>query len=60
MSESKPIFMRCIKPNSKKNPNDFDEKFVLTQLRYCGVLETTRIRKEGYSLRPTFEEFIEK
>ena len=82
MSESKPIFLRCIKPNSSKSPNDFEEKFVLLQvnsqyrqnfselvnfkidiyfkLRYCGVLETTRIRKEGYALRPTFEEFIDR
>lgn len=60
MSESKPIFLRCIKPNASKRSDDFDDKFVLLQLRYCGVLETTRIRKEGYSLRPTFQEFIER
>lgn len=60
MSESKPLFLRCIKPNPSKKSDDFDEKFVLLQLRYCGILETTRIRKEGYSLRPTFQEFVER
>lgn len=60
MSNAKPIFLRCIKPNSSKRPNDFNEKFVLLQLRYCGILETIRIRREGYSIRPTFQEFVDK
>ncbi|RNA16818.1 myosin-IIIb-like isoform X1 [Brachionus plicatilis] len=60
MSESRPIFLRCIKPNSSKRPDDFNEKFVLLQLRYCGVLETIRIRREGFSLRPTFQEFVDR
>ena len=32
MSESKPIFLRCIKPNSSKQADNFDEKFVLLQV----------------------------
>ena len=32
MSESRPIFLRCIKPNSSKRPHDFNEKFVLLQV----------------------------
>jgi myosin heavy subunit len=32
MSEAKPIFLRCIKPNASKKPNDFNEKFVLLQV----------------------------
>jgi myosin heavy subunit len=60
MSQAKPIFLRCIKPNSSKKPNDFNDKYVLLQLRYCGILETIRIRREGYSIRPTFQEFVER
>ena len=37
---------RCIKPNDKKMANQFDQERVMTQLRYTGVLETTRLRKE--------------
>jgi myosin heavy subunit len=32
MSESKPLFLRCIKPNSHKLANNFDDKFVKLQV----------------------------
>ncbi|CAF1090703.1 unnamed protein product [Adineta steineri] len=60
MCASHPVFMRCLKPNQQKRAHLFDDTFVRAQLRYCGMLETTRIRKEGYSVRLTFEEFIRK
>ncbi|CAF1014750.1 unnamed protein product [Adineta ricciae] len=60
MCASHPVFMRCLKPNQQKQAHLFDATFVRAQLRYCGMLETTRIRKEGYSVRLTFEEFIRK
>ena len=41
-------------------PNKFDDKYVTTQLSCTGMLETTRIRKEGYAIRLTFEEFVER
>ncbi|CAF4875028.1 unnamed protein product, partial [Rotaria socialis] len=56
MCASHPVFMRCLKPNQQKQAYLFDEPFVRAQLRYCGMLETTRIRKEGYSVRLSFEE----
>ena len=37
---------RCIRPNELKSPDQFQTDKVLVQLRYTGVLETTRIRKE--------------
>ena len=33
MSNAKPIFLRCIKPNSSKKPNDFNDKYVLLQVK---------------------------
>ena len=53
-------FVRCIKPNMEQKKNNFVDKFVDDQLRYTGMLETCRIRREGYSYRPTFEDFMER
>eukprot|EP00050_Salpingoeca_kvevrii_P001276 m.166339 g.166339 ORF g.166339 m.166339 type:complete len:982 (-) comp10335_c1_seq30:597-3542(-) len=60
MSACSPHFVRCIKPNTAQRDHCFTDEFVLKQLNYTGMLETTRIRKEGYSVRPTFEEFMQQ
>ena len=59
LSHANPFFVRCIKSNSDKMPNHFDDRLVLMQLRYTGMLETVRIRQSGYSVRLTFDEFIQ-
>lgn len=51
---------RCIRPNEEKLPDKFDIEKVKVQLRYTGVLETTRIRREGYSHRIPFADFISR
>ena len=33
---------------------------LLTKLVYTGVLETTRIRREGYAVRIPFADFVER
>ena len=58
LSSASPHFVRCIKPNLKKEASNFVDDLVMTQLRYTGMLETTRIRREGYSSRPLFEDFV--
>ncbi|XP_076468254.1 myosin-IIIb-like isoform X2 [Babylonia areolata] len=55
-----PHFVRCIKPNDAKEPGNFDPERVETQLRYTGVLETTRIRRQGYSHRILFSDFLKR
>jgi len=52
-----PYFVRCIKPNMNKAPNNFERDIVLTQLQYTGMIETVKIRSLGYTLRMTFKEF---
>jgi len=57
---AEPHFIRCVKPNHQKVAKIFDDDLVLKQLRYCGMLETTRIRREGYSSRPLFADFVRR
>ncbi|XP_071774448.1 unconventional myosin-X isoform X2 [Centroberyx gerrardi] len=57
LSASNPFFVRCIKPNMDKNANRFDPDVVLNQLRYSGMLETVKIRRAGFPVRRTFEDF---
>jgi len=51
-----PHFVRCLKPNSAQAAADFDSALVLAQLRSLGVLETVRIRREGFPVRTDFAE----
>jgi myosin-3 len=57
---SNPHFIRCVKPNLRKIANTFDDELVTKQLRYTGMLETTRIRREGYASRPLFDDFVKR
>ncbi|XP_051998770.1 unconventional myosin-X [Xyrauchen texanus] len=58
LSASNPFFVRCIKPNMEKNANKFNADVVLNQLRYSGMLETVKIRRAGFPVRRTFNDFL--
>ena len=52
-----PHYIRTIKPNEVKKPHVFDSPKILEQLLYSGVLETVRIRREGYPFREPYIDF---
>ncbi|XP_075778654.1 myosin-IIIa isoform X2 [Pelodiscus sinensis] len=60
MVVGQPHFVRCIKPNNDRQAHKYDKEKVLVQLRYTGILETARIRRQGYSHRILFANFIKR
>uniref|UniRef100_A0A5S6L994 non-specific serine/threonine protein kinase n=1 Tax=Xenopus tropicalis TaxID=8364 RepID=A0A5S6L994_XENTR len=60
MVVGQPHFVRCIKPNDDRQAIKFCRERVLMQLRYTGILETVNIRRQGYSHRILFDEFLKR
>ncbi|XP_034972858.2 unconventional myosin-IXb isoform X5 [Zootoca vivipara] len=60
LNKAEPFFIRCIRSNSEKRELLFDERLVLQQLRYTGMLETVRIRQSGYSAKFNFQDFVDQ
>ena len=49
-------FIRCIKPNDKNIPSEYDVERILQQLRYNGIVEAVRVARSGYPIRFNHEE----
>lgn len=60
LKNSKCNYVRCLKPNSKKLREYFDEDMTYSQIQYLGVFDTIRIRQEGFSVRINFGDFYFK
>ena len=55
-----PWYIRCVKPNPRKNPADLASSMCLLQLRYAGMMETIRIREQGFALREEHDLFFRR
>lgn len=60
LERTQPHYVRCIKPNNAKLPGAFAAADILKQLRYSGMMEAIRIRREGYALREEHETFYKR
>ena len=52
-------YVRCLKPNEEKKAKLFYSNFVFNQIQYLGILATIQVRKNGYPMRRTYEDFYE-
>ncbi|CAM9119117.1 unnamed protein product, partial [Ectocarpus sp. 8 AP-2014] len=60
LGQTEPHYIKCIKPNSAKAPGGWSSPLVIDQLRYSGVLEVVRIRREAYPLRLDYVEMYRR
>ena len=51
-------FIRCIKPNDKNTPDNFNQKKVYIQLLYSGIIEGIKIVLAGYPVKKYKEDLI--
>ena len=60
ISVTKQHYIRCIKPNDMNIKNNFNNKRVVEQLKYCGIMEAIKISKAGYPVRTKINDFFYK
>jgi myosin-5 len=54
LRSTQPHYIKCIKPNPVKAAAAVSPMLIVQQLRYSGVLEVVRIRREAYPTRLSF------
>eukprot|EP00040_Diaphanoeca_grandis_P035564 m.224049 g.224049 ORF g.224049 m.224049 type:complete len:1049 (-) comp33420_c1_seq1:231-3377(-) len=55
-----PHYIRCIKPNETKKPQDWDKQRNMHQVRYLGLKENIRVRRAGFAFRREFSKFLRR
>ncbi|EQC30606.1 hypothetical protein SDRG_11661 [Saprolegnia diclina VS20] len=60
LMECQPHYVRCIKSNDHKQPNSVDDKRVLHQIQYLGLLENVKVRRAGYAYRGDYGRFLDR
>ena len=60
LSSTRPLFIRCIKPNMEKVPKSFTVSLVLEQLRCSGLMGAVKLMQEAYPTRVPYGAIYEQ
>lgn len=60
LSKCQPFFIRCIKPNHEQKKEMFNRNLVMKQLKYTSMCETITIRRKGFPIKYSFQDFLER
>ncbi|RYY35942.1 hypothetical protein EON62_02140, partial [archaeon] len=60
LSECMPNYVRCIKPNDLKKPATVNDERFVHQIRYLGLVESTRVKRAGFAYRASYDEFLRR
>ena len=55
-----PHYIRCLKPNDRLQPDNFESAVIADQLRCAGILEAVRVSRVGYPQRYPHARFIHR
>ena len=55
LSQSDCHFIRCLKPNELKIKEHVVSSYTLLQIKYLGILESIKVRKEGFPYRKDYK-----
>ena len=55
-----PHFIRCIKPNHHQKSFTWDDDLVTRQIKYTGLMEIIKARRQGYTHRLSFADFLKR
>lgn len=55
-----PHYVRCIKSNDQKQSNKIDDRRVIHQIKYLGLLENIKVRRAGYAYRGDYGRFVDR
>ena len=51
-------YVRCLKPNEQKKEFFVTPAFLFKQVQYLGILDTIKVRKEGFPTRKEYNDFF--
>ena len=60
INAAQPHFVRCINPNSQKEPGKLEPEMILDQLRCSGLMEAVRVSRAGFPVRVLHRDFTSR